>query len=287
MALLDETSPAFVGGLFQLAYGTLRDATHIVDVARTGDGVSWGEHNADVHIGCERFFRPTYATHVVGDWIPALDGVVDKLASGAHVADVGCGHGASTILMAEAFPKSTFHGTDAHAGSIDTARLRGRDSEAKSRLRFETTGADELTGGPYDLVTMFDCLHDMGDPIGAARHIRGRRRRRYLDDRRTGGGDHVEDNFNPSAAPTTGSRRCCAHRRRWRSRSGWPSAHRPGPRVSGRRHRRGLLPVPLGGADPVQQCLRGPALKRPGAKGGAWGTAASGRVPDTTGSPAW
>ena len=198
MALLDETSPAFVGGLFQLVYGTLRDATQIVDVARTGDGVSWGEHNADVHIGCERFFRPTYATHVVGDWIPALDGVVDKLASGAHVADVGCGHGASTILMAEAFPRSTFRGTDAHAGSIDTARLRGRDSEANSRLRFETTGADELTGGPYDLVTTFDCLHDMGDPIGAARRIR-----EVIADDGTwmivepAAGDRVEDNFNP------------------------------------------------------------------------------------------
>lgn len=198
VALLDETSPAYVGGLFQLAYGTLRDATHIIDVARTGDGVGWGEHNSDVHVGCERFFRPTYSAFLVPLWLPALDGVVDKLRTGARVADIGCGHGASTILMAEAFADSTFHGTDAHGASIDTARQRAEATGVGSRVTFETTGASEVAGGPYDLVTMFDCLHDMGDPIGAARRVRD-----VIADDGTwmivepAAGDHVEDNLNP------------------------------------------------------------------------------------------
>ena len=198
VALTDETSPAFVGGLFQIAHGTVRDAQHIIEAAGTGDGVGWGEHNSDVHVGCERFFRPTYTAHLVNDWIPALDGVVEKLTSGATVADVGCGHGASTILMAEAFPRSTLRGTDYHAPSIATAYERARQSEAAARISFETAAADAFTGGPYDLVTMFDCLHDMGDPLGAAKHVR-----EIIADDGTwmiiepAAGDRVEDNFNP------------------------------------------------------------------------------------------
>jgi SAM-dependent methyltransferase len=198
VALTDETSPAFVGGLFQIAHGTACDARHIIEAAATGDGVGWGEHNSDVHVGCERFFRPTYAAHLVNDWLPALDGVVGKLNSGAWVADIGCGHGASTILMAQAFPASTFRGTDSHAGSIATARERAVESGAGPRISFAAAAADGLNGGPYDLVTMFDCLHDMGDPIGAARHIR-----RVIADDGTwmivepAAGDHVEDNFTP------------------------------------------------------------------------------------------
>jgi SAM-dependent methyltransferase len=198
VALTDETSPAFVGGLFQIAYGTASDASRIVEAARTGDGVGWGDHNADVHVGCERFFRPTYAAHLVADWLPGLDGVVDKLTAGATVADVGCGHGASTILMAQAFPASTFRGADAHADSITTARERAAESAAGARINFEPAAADTFTGGPYDLVTMFDCLHDMGDPVGAARHVR-----EVIDDDGTwmivepAAGDHVEDNLNP------------------------------------------------------------------------------------------
>ncbi|MEO3761136.1 class I SAM-dependent methyltransferase [Mycobacterium sp. B14F4] len=198
VALVDESSPAYVGGLFQLAYGTLRDATHIVDVARTGDGMGWGEHNSDVHVGCERFFLPTYAANVVDNWIPALDGVVDKLRAGARVADVGCGHGASTIMMAKAFPASTFHGTDAHAASVETARERARAAAPDLAISFDASGAGDLRGGPYDLVTMFDCLHDMGDPIGAARQVRGA----IADDGtwmivEPAAGDRVEDNFTP------------------------------------------------------------------------------------------
>ncbi len=198
VALTDETSPAFVGGLFQIAHGTARDAAQVFQAAAAGDGVGWGEHNSDVHEGCERFFRPTYLAHLVDDWIPALDSVAGKLVGGAAVADVGCGHGASTILMAQAFPASSFHGTDYHGASITTARERAQQAAPNARISFEAAAADAFTGGPYDLVTMFDCLHDMGDPIGAARHIR-----KVIAEDGTwmivepAAGDHVEDNFNP------------------------------------------------------------------------------------------
>ena len=195
VALTDETSPAFVGGLFQIAHGTAADAARIVEAASTGHGVGWGDHNTDVHVGCERFFRPTYTAHLVNDWLPALDGVVDKLTSGARVADVGCGHGASTLLMAQAFPASTFVGVDGHAGSIEVARAR---TGTAAVVDFRVAPAAELGGGPYDLVTMFDCLHDMGDPIGAARRIR-----KVIAEDGTwmvvepAAGDRVEDNLNP------------------------------------------------------------------------------------------
>ncbi|CAN5542662.1 class I SAM-dependent methyltransferase [soil metagenome] len=198
VALTDETSPAFVGGLFQIAHGTASDAAQVITAARSGDGIGWGDHNSDVHVGCERFFRPTYLTHLVDDWLPALDGVVDKLHTGAAVADIGCGHGASTILMGEAFPNSTFVGTDNHQASIATARQRAAESAAVSTVTFETAPADGFSGGPYDLVTTFDCLHDMGDPVGAARHVR-----EVIADDGTwmivepAAGDHVEDNLNP------------------------------------------------------------------------------------------
>ena len=196
VALTDEASPAFVGGLFQIAHGTTSGASRIIEAARSGDGVGWGDHNSDVHVGCERFFRPTYAAYLVNSWLPALDGVVDKLLAGASVADVGCGHGASTILMAQAFPSSTFLGADGHGASIATARERAAGSGP--RISFQTADADAFSGGPYDLVTMFDCLHDMGDPIGAARHVR-----EVIADDGTwmivepAAGDHVEDNLNP------------------------------------------------------------------------------------------
>jgi SAM-dependent methyltransferase len=197
-ALTDEDSPAFVGGLFQIAHGTVRDSVRIFEAAATGDGVGWGDHNADVHVGCERFFRPTYAAHLVTDWLPALDGVVDRLTTGAAVADVGCGHGASTILMAQAFPSSTYHGTDYHAGSIAEAVERARQAGVSNQTTFEAAAADAFTGGPYDLITMFDCLHDMGDPIGAARRVR----EMIAADGtwmivEPAAGDRVEDNLNP------------------------------------------------------------------------------------------
>jgi SAM-dependent methyltransferase len=171
-ALTDEESPAFLPGFFQIALGSVHDSPRIAEAVRTGVGVGWHDHVHDVHEGCERFFRPGYNANLVTAWLPALDGVVEKLERGARVADVGCGHGASTIVMAKAFPSSTFVGTDYHEGSIATARERATEAGVDSRVRFETDPASSYAGDGYDLVTMFDCLHDMGDPVGAARHVR-------------------------------------------------------------------------------------------------------------------
>ena len=198
VALTDQTSPAYLPGFFQIALGSVLDSPKIVDAAREGTGIGWHEHGLDVFDGCERFFRPGYNAHLVGEWLPALNGVVAKLERGAHVADVGCGHGSSTILMARAFPNSTFVGSDYHDGSIETARQRAQDAGVADRVRFEVAPAVAYAGTDYDLVTMFDCLHDMGDPVGAARHVRG-----TLKPDGTWmivephAGDRVEDNINP------------------------------------------------------------------------------------------
>src|SRR5579872_1493398 len=166
IALTDESSPAFLPGFFQIALGTLHDAPRIIEAAKTGAGVGWGDHVEDVLEGCERFFRPGYNANLVASWLPALDGVTEKLQSGARVADVGCGHGASTVLMAQAFPAATFVGSDYHDGSIETARQRAQSAGVSDRVRFDVTPASGFAGEGYDLVTMFDCLHDMGDPLG-------------------------------------------------------------------------------------------------------------------------
>jgi SAM-dependent methyltransferase len=198
VAFCDEDSPAYLPGLFQTALGSVLDSPRITDAARSGAGVGWHEHNHDVHDGCERFFRPGYNTNLVASWLPALDGVVERLQQGGRVADVGCGHGASTILMARAFPNSTFVGSDYHGASIDTARRRAEDAGVQDRVRFEVAPAAVYAGEGYDLVTMFDCLHDMGDPVGAARHVL-----RTLAPDGTwmivepAAGDRVEDNLNP------------------------------------------------------------------------------------------
>ncbi|MFD1826016.1 class I SAM-dependent methyltransferase, partial [Mumia zhuanghuii] len=197
IALTDESSPAFLPGLFQIALGTVADSAHIVEAARDSAGLGWHEHNSDVHVGCERFFRPSYLAHLVDDWLPAA-GAADKLRDGATVADIGCGHGASTILMAEAFPRSRFVGSDYHAASIDVARERAEAAGVADRVRFEATSAQKLDETPYDVVTTFDALHDMGDPVGAARHVH----RALADDGvwmivEPMAGDRVEDNLNP------------------------------------------------------------------------------------------
>ena len=198
VALTDEESPAYLPGFFQIALGSVLDSPRITEAVRSGDGFGWHEHVHDVHEGCERFFRPGYNANLVESWLPALDGVVGKLERGARVADVGCGHGASTILMAQAFPRSTFLGSDYHAGSIATARERAGAAGVADRVSFETAPAGEYPGRGYDLVTMFDCLHDMGDPAGAACHVR-----ETLADDGTwmivepAAGDRVEDNLNP------------------------------------------------------------------------------------------
>ncbi|MGA8014455.1 MAG: class I SAM-dependent methyltransferase [Candidatus Dormiibacterota bacterium] len=171
LALADESSPAFVGGAFQLALATLKAIPQIEAVFRSGAGFGWHEHDAEVAVGCERFFRPGYNANLISTWLPALDGVTEKLRVGATVADVGCGLGATTRLMAEAFPRSTFTGFDYHRGSIELARRETEQANLDVRIRFEVAPASAYPGGGYDLVTMFDCLHDMGDPVGAARHV--------------------------------------------------------------------------------------------------------------------
>ena len=171
-ALTDPSSPAYLPGFFQIALGTTHDVDSVIAAAQNEAGVGWHEHNADVHDGCERFFRTMYNAHLVGEWLPALDGVVAKLERGARVADVGCGHGASTVIMAQAFPNSTFVGSDYHEGSIATARQRAADAGVADRVTFEVASAQEFSGSGFDLVTTFDALHDMGDPVGAARHVR-------------------------------------------------------------------------------------------------------------------
>jgi len=178
--------------------GAAIDSPRVTEAARDGSGIGWDEHNDDVFEGCERFFRPGYNANLVASWLPALDGVVEKLRAGAAVADIGCGHGASTILMAEAFPDSRFIGSDYHEGSIATARRRAEEAGVSGRVRFETTRAAAAPGAGYDLVTMFDCLHDMGDPVGAA----GRVREMLAEDGtwmivEPMAGDRIEDNLNP------------------------------------------------------------------------------------------
>jgi SAM-dependent methyltransferase len=171
-ALADENSPAYLPGAFELALGSLAAVPRITDAFRSGLGMGWHEHVDGVFHGCEKFFRPGYAAHLVSSWIPALDGVQGKLEAGARVADVGCGKGASTILMAKAFPKSQFFGFDYHDKSIEAARESVKRNGVADRVTFEVAKAKEFPGKDYDLVAVFDCLHDMGDPIGAAAHVR-------------------------------------------------------------------------------------------------------------------
>ena len=171
-ALADPDGAVFAPGAFELALGALRSEQKVIQAFRTGEGVGWHEHDEGVFSGCERFFRPGYAANLVASWLPALDGVEAKLNADARVADIGCGHGASTTLMARAYPTSSFTGSDYHEESIIQARKRAADAGLADRVKFDVASAQAFSGGPYDLVTSFDCLHDMGDPLGAARHIR-------------------------------------------------------------------------------------------------------------------
>jgi SAM-dependent methyltransferase len=171
-ALTDPDGAVYVPGAFQLALGALKAGPRIAEAFRSGTGLGWHEHDADVFVGCERFFRPGYIANLVPAWIPALEGVDDKLRAGARVADIGCGHGASTVLLAQAYPNSTFIGSDYHDGSIDQARKRAADAGVTDRVSFEVATAQSFGGTGYDLAATFDCLHDMGDPVGAARHVR-------------------------------------------------------------------------------------------------------------------
>jgi 2-polyprenyl-3-methyl-5-hydroxy-6-metoxy-1,4-benzoquinol methylase len=169
VALTDENSPFYVGGGFFVIKAMTGAVSRIEDYFRNGGGMLWGEHDPDLFIGTEKFFRPGYSAHLVASWIPALTGAEEKLRAGAKVADIGCGHGASAIIMARAYPKSRFWGFDNHEASIQHAQEAAKAAGVSDRVTFETSLAQEITDQNYDLVCFFDCLHDMGDPIGACK----------------------------------------------------------------------------------------------------------------------
>lgn len=171
MALADENSPVYVASAFELIASAYIDEPKISAAFRTGAGVGWHEHHECLFRGTERFFRPGYRANLVQSWLPSLEGVVDRLRGNAKVADIGCGAGASTVIMAQAFPTSRFIGFDYHEASIQRAREAAKEAGDPANLIFEVAAAKDAPGGDYDLVACFDCLHDMGDPVGAARHI--------------------------------------------------------------------------------------------------------------------
>lgn len=170
--LADDDSPYCVLGAFQAAVSGLHARERVEEAFRNGGGVAWGDHDHGLFHATERLFRPNYLANLTESWIPALDGVEEKLRRGASVADVGCGHGASTVILARSFPESRFVGYDFHQPSIEVARRRAQEAGVADRVRFEVATAKGFDGGGYDLVATFDCLHDLGDPAGAAAHIR-------------------------------------------------------------------------------------------------------------------
>jgi SAM-dependent methyltransferase len=197
-ALAYENSPVYFLGAVELAVAMMKSEPRILEAFKTGDGVGWHEHDACLFRGTERFFRPGYMRHLLTEWIPSLHGVKDRLEAGANAADVGCGHGASTILMAQAFPKSHFFGYDYHKPSIEHAQKAAAAAGVGDRTTFEVASAKDYPGKDYALVAFFDCLHDMGDPAGASRHV-------HSTLAKDGvwmvvepfAGDKVEDNLNP------------------------------------------------------------------------------------------
>jgi ubiquinone/menaquinone biosynthesis C-methylase UbiE len=172
LCLTSPENPVYAPGAFILALGALRAEPRITEAVRTGAGMGWHEHDGDVFVGTEQFFRPGYHANLVPAWIPALDGVEEKLEAGGAVADIGCGLGASSVLLGQAYPAATVVGSDYHDGSIELARKRAADAGVGHRVTFEVATAQTFSGSGYDLVTSFDCLHDMGDPLAAARHVR-------------------------------------------------------------------------------------------------------------------
>lgn len=196
--LADEDSPFYILGVYDSIASLYADEDQILEAFRTGSGMGWHEHDHRLFRGTERFFRPGYRAHLVAEWIPALEGVQEKLERGATVADIGCGHGASTVIMAAAFPNSEFFGFDYHGASIERAREAAREAGVEGRVNFEVASAKDYPGSDYDLVCVFDCLHDMGDPVGASAHVL-----ETLDDDGTWmivepfANDRVEQNLNP------------------------------------------------------------------------------------------
>ena len=210
-ALTDESSPFYVGGGFYLVKALMNAQPRITEAFQHGGGMLWGEHDPDLFVGTEKFFRPGYQTYLVNEWIPALSGIEEKLKTGAKIADVGCGHGASTLIMAEKYPNSRFYGFDMHEASIKTAREKAEQAGVSDRVKFETAKAGEIPDEKYDLICFFDCLHDMGNP-----QIAAKRAFETLNDDGSVllvepmAGNTVEENFNPigrtfSAASTL----CC------------------------------------------------------------------------------
>src|ERR1700756_4173630 len=197
-ALADENSPAFLPGAFQVALAAVKAEEELTKRFKTGKGLGWHEHHPEVFVGTERFFRPGYAANLISSWIPALEGVDEKLKKGARVADVGCGLGASTILMAKHYPNSEFAGFDYHDKSIQTAKQRAKEAGVADRIVFEVAMAKTYPGRDYDFVTFFDCLHDMGDPAGASAHVHGSLKKdgtwMIVE---PFAGDKIEDNLNP------------------------------------------------------------------------------------------
>jgi 2-polyprenyl-3-methyl-5-hydroxy-6-metoxy-1,4-benzoquinol methylase len=197
-AMADESSPVFLPGAFQVALAAVKAEEQLTERFKTGKGLGWHEHHHELFEGTERFFRPGYAANLIAAWIPSLEGVEQKLKSGGRVADVGCGLGASTILMAKSYPKSEFVGFDYHDKSIDSAKQRAKDAGVSDRIRFEVAKAKDYPGNDYDFVTFFDCLHDMGDPAGASAHVRSSLKKdgtwMIVE---PNAGDKLEDNLNP------------------------------------------------------------------------------------------
>jgi 2-polyprenyl-3-methyl-5-hydroxy-6-metoxy-1,4-benzoquinol methylase len=198
LAFANEDSPAYLLGGYHVISSAFKDREKITERFRAGDGFGWHEHDPELFIGTEQFFRPGYRAHLVPEWIPALEAVEDKLQRGAKVADIGCGHGISTMLMAQAYPDSTIHGFDYHGASIERARSLASAAGVEANTNFEVATAKDFPGEGYDLVCFFDCLHDMGDPVGAMKHVRA-----ALDDDGTVmlvepfAADKLEDNINP------------------------------------------------------------------------------------------
>lgn len=210
VALTDEQSPYFVGGGFYVVKAMAQAEPRISEAFKNGGGMLWGEHDPDLFIGTERFFRPGYTAHLIGSWIPSLTGIEDKLKLGGSVADIGCGHGASTIILAKAYPMSRFCGFDNHAPSIERARKAADDSGVSDRVTFEVADARTFPGDGYDMITFFDCLHDMGDPVSASRHAC---ETLALDGSvlivEPMAGNTVEENFNPIGRTFAGASTLC------------------------------------------------------------------------------
>ncbi|MGB7210173.1 MAG: class I SAM-dependent methyltransferase [Pyrinomonadaceae bacterium] len=210
VALTDETSPFYIGGGFYVVKAMANAQPRIAEAFKTGGGLLWGDNDPDLFVGTERFFRPGYQAHLVAEWIPAMTGIEAKLKAGAKVADVGCGHGASTIILAEAYPESRFFGFDNHEASINNARKKAEKAGVSDRVKFAIANAQDFPNEGFDLIAFFDCLHDMGDPRGAAK--------RAFETLDADGsvmlvepmaGNTVEENFNPVGRTFSGASTLC------------------------------------------------------------------------------